>query len=72
MMIQHDYFNAAFPKIENLRARRCPTVERDEKLRVKLLDRALNAVMTQPVAFLHPRRQKQIRNGTVSAQRFGE
>src|SRR5206468_12593980 len=67
MMIEHDYFNAAFPKIDNLRARRCPTVERDEKLRVNLLDTAMTAVMIEPVTFCYSRRPKQIRTATVTA-----
>src|SRR5260370_22829311 len=70
MVIEHNYVHTAFAKIDNLRSRRCPTVERDEELRMILFDATLNTLATQTVAFFHPQRQKQIRRTAVSAQRF--
>src|SRR5438552_3198813 len=58
VMIEHNHVHAAPLKIDNLIYRRSPAVDRDQKLRLKLLETPINTFAAQAVTFLHPQRQK--------------
>src|SRR6266436_402492 len=56
MMIEHNHIRTAPAKIDNFLTRRCAAIDRDEKLRVMLLETTLHALAAQAVTFFHPQR----------------
>ena len=71
-MVEHYDINAAFFEFSNFVGRSCAAINGDQQLRAVLLEATFDALAAQPVALLHPQRQKEFRRRAVTAQHFCE
>src|SRR5262245_12461562 len=72
MVVQDNDIDAALLKFSNFTDRSSAAINGDQQLWTILLEAAFDAFAAQPVALLHPQRQKKLRGCAVTAQHFRE